>query len=72
MITKRTYTFFPNGDNPIISRIPLFDYCENEKGIVYDQKYPVNYEQIDDEIIISYQGEIMSLADFKRKIIFSD
>lgn len=72
MSTIRIYNLFPDGNNPIIIRIPVFDQYENNDGIRYNQEFSIPYEQIDDEIIVSYDGEIMTLTDFKRKVILSD
>lgn len=72
MSTIRTYNLFPDGNNPIIIKIPVFDQYENNDGIRYNQEFPIPYEQIDDEIIVNYDGEIMSMADFKRKVILSN
>ena len=71
MSTIRTYNLFPDGNNPIIIKIPKFDHYANDDGICYKEKFPIPWEQIDDEITISYDGKIMSLTDFKREIVFS-
>lgn len=71
MSTIRTYNLFPDGNNPIIIKIPVFDQYENNDGIRYNQEFPIPYEQIDDEIIVSYDGKIMSLAEYKQNCIIS-
>ena len=71
MPTKRTYNLFPDGNNPIIIRIPVSDQYVNDDGICYGEKFPISNEQIDDEIIVSYDGKIMSLAEYKQNYIIS-
>lgn len=71
MSTIRTYNLFSDGNNPIIIKIPVFDQYMNDDGICYKQKFPISYEQIDDEITISYDGKIMSLAEYKQNYVIS-
>ena len=68
--TTRIYSFFPDGNNPVIDRMPLQDIVQTDNG--NEIKFPISYDALDNEITINYQNQFMSLAEFKRKFIFTD
>ena len=68
--TKRSYNLFPNGNNPVIVKMPLQDTVQTDNGNAI--RFPISYDDLDNEITISYQNQFISLADFKRKYIFTD
>ena len=65
----RIFNLFPNGNNPTIISIPQFDQLVDENGLPVSSAYPIPYEKLDDEIIIHYDGESMTLTEFKQRIV---
>lgn len=67
---KRLYNLFPDGNNPVIVKMPLQDTVQTDNGNTV--RFPISYDDLDNEITISYQNQFISLADFKRKFILTE